>query len=289
MPRREDIERFTRVLNSLGDEPAIRAARSETIEEVPAPGEESAPGEEPGSAAAGEFDSLGESGAAGESESLQDLFESLSGLPEEAAPGQEEARGAELPEADAGSTAAESAEQGLDFASLFGEEAAPEGIEELDRPAPARETADEEEFSFPGGEPQNLQADLSAMETLPDETVPGPADLEAPQAGEAAGAERFELPNLEDLSFSEPVEGAPAEQAEPSFDEPVLGEPSPSFDAPLPSPETPDLSEAAAPAEEGPIAGLDLDAAAFESAGGSGADQIPAETAGLATAPAEEA
>ncbi len=35
MPRREDIEKFAQVLNSLGDEPAIRAARSETIEEIP--------------------------------------------------------------------------------------------------------------------------------------------------------------------------------------------------------------------------------------------------------------
>ena len=43
MPRKEDIERFTQVLNSLGDEPAIRAARSETIEEVPAPEEVAAP------------------------------------------------------------------------------------------------------------------------------------------------------------------------------------------------------------------------------------------------------
>src|SRR5271157_3452927 len=169
MPRREDIERFTQVLNSLGDEPAIRAARSETIEEVPAPGDEPVPG------AGGELDSLGESGATGESENLQDLFESLSGLPEEPAPGQEtDTGGAELPEAGAGPSAAESAEQGLDFASLFGEEAAPEGIEELDRPAPGRgESADEEEFSFPGGEPQNLQADLSEMETLPEETAQG--------------------------------------------------------------------------------------------------------------------
>jgi len=40
MPRPEDIEKFTQVLNSLGDEPAIRAAKSETIEQVSAPGEE---------------------------------------------------------------------------------------------------------------------------------------------------------------------------------------------------------------------------------------------------------
>src|SRR5208283_5735208 len=85
MPRREDIERFTQVLNSLGNEPAIRAARSETIDNVPSPGEEAAPEE------SGEIDSLGpesgdiETASAGESESLQDIFESLSSLPGEEA------------------------------------------------------------------------------------------------------------------------------------------------------------------------------------------------------------
>ena len=79
MPRTEDIERFTQVLNSLGDEPAIRAARSETIDEVPAP-EEEAP--IPGG---GELNSLGpeaegaETGSPAESEGL-DIFDSLSSL-----------------------------------------------------------------------------------------------------------------------------------------------------------------------------------------------------------------
>ena len=40
MPRIEDIEKLTKVLNSLGDEPALRAARSETIEQVAPPGEQ---------------------------------------------------------------------------------------------------------------------------------------------------------------------------------------------------------------------------------------------------------
>ena len=76
MPRSEDIERFTEVLNSLGDEPAIRAARSETIEQVPAPGAEASALE------SGELDSLGlegedaEAGSPGEAESLQDIFQS---------------------------------------------------------------------------------------------------------------------------------------------------------------------------------------------------------------------
>ena len=87
MPRTEDIERFTQVLNSLGDEPAIRAARSESIEEVAAPGTEASPQD------SDQLDSLGpgetESGSPGEAESLQDIFQSLSALPEAEAGGTE--------------------------------------------------------------------------------------------------------------------------------------------------------------------------------------------------------
>ena len=44
MPRREDIEKFAEILTSLGDEPAVRAARSESEEEA-APAEK--PEEQP--------------------------------------------------------------------------------------------------------------------------------------------------------------------------------------------------------------------------------------------------
>ena len=340
MPRREDIERFTQVLNSLGDEPAIRAARSETIEEVPAPGEESAPPE------SGELDSLGLEGegtegpSPGESESLQDIFDGLSALPEEGAPDQgtgaggAETGGAEIPGIEEGEAFGQEAApepgaagEGLDFASLFGEEAAPEGIEELDRPAPERGSAagraarpreappdagaleslpNEDAFSFPEGEPDNLQADLSQMETLPDEETeagpatgtepgaPGPAkadsatggeafddlgsfsleapeagafetpesespeDLtgaafEAPQPGGSAGGEGLGLPNLDDLSFSEPVEGISSEGAGPPPAEPSLEEPSLDQTA---------ISE---PASES-LRGIDLDTATIASA-----------------------
>jgi TolA-binding protein len=330
MPRREDIERFTQVLNSLGDEPAIRAARSETIEEVPAP-------EEAASPAGGEVDSLGlgndepEPGAPGEAESLQDIFSSLSALPDEGAPAEgagEESFGPETGQAAAPEPAAG---EGLDFASLFGEEAAAEGIEELERPAPRRETpasevpaapADEEEFSFPEGEPESLQADLSQMESVPgEETTPAPGgetfeDLGAfsldappadafetpaqefpepespsadlPQPGETAGSESFELPNLDDLSFSEPSGAAsvetPRDEPLPSFDVPVpaADEPMPSFDEPapssLPSLEEPALESFGETAEPGteaeaPGAGFDLDTATF--AGPGEIDQFP--------------
>jgi hypothetical protein len=290
MPRSEDIERFTEVLNSLGDEPAIRAARSETIEQVAAPGEAS-------SQESGELDSLGlegegtEAGSPGEAESLQDIFQSLSALPEAGAeesvpagdemPGLAEPEGFE-PEAAPGQGPG-AAGEGLDFASLFGEETAPEGIEDL--------------------EPGNLQADLAQMETLPDdlaeaglgtgpeletsapaeaappgggeafedlgafsmdapaaETLAQPepdspedftaAGFETPQEGESAGAESFELPTLDDVSFSEPVDGLSSEAAPPA-QEPSLDEPLPSFDEPMPSLEEPSLEapsfEAASP------------------------------------------
>ena len=148
MPRREDIERFTQVLNSLGDEPAIRAARSETIDEAPPPGEETSTPDSEG------LDSLGpeaaETGATGEDESLQDIFESLSALPgDDVDQGTAEPGGGAQP-GEAGEPAATGpADEGLDFSSLFGEEAAPEGIEELEKPAPPPE---EDAFSLPESE-----------------------------------------------------------------------------------------------------------------------------------------
>jgi hypothetical protein len=230
MPRSEDIERFTQVLNSLGDEPAIRAARSEAIEEVAPPGVEASPAD------SDELDSLGlddestGAGSAGESESLQDIFQSLSGLAEEdagaGAPGEDAAPG--IPESFGPETAREqgpesSSGEGLDFDSLFGEQAAPEGIEDL--------------------EPGNLQADLAQMETLPDE-----AGLETGAAPEAA-AESFDLPSLDDVSFSEPapsLDEAEASAAEPgsSFEEPAASfdEPAPAFDEAPPSFEEPAAS-----------------------------------------------
>jgi hypothetical protein len=339
MPRREDIERFAQVLNSLGDEPAIRAARSETIEEVPAPAEAGA--EEAAGAEAADLDSLGldaEPGA--EAESLQDIFSSLSGLAEEdtsgggtggpGGPGVGEPGGTAEPGAEElpppGAGGAETAE-GLDFASLFGEEPSPEGIEDLGTPAPrppaarkapaappAEAAAGEEAFSFPEGEPESLGSDLAAFESLPDETVEPPAagepleDLgsfslpeesgaaaaeepseaggafDIPSAGaEAAGSESFELPNLDDLSFSEQAEPAgeagpeSAEPSEPSFELPA----EPAFDQPEPTlePSAAESSEFELPAEPSsepfaeptgaePGPTFDLDSAAFEVPGG---------------------
>ena len=240
MPRREDIEKFAQVLNSLGDEPAIRAARSEAIEEVPAAeaaaSSTSAEGEldtlDLGPEAGAEPGAADTSGGAGgpESESLQDIFATLGDLSQEGAEGstgQGPAESFELPQE--GAAAAEAgggaAEEGLDFASLFGEESTPSPIEDLDQPAPparggaARPAAartpqpappaaggEEEPFSFPGGEPESLQADLSQMESLPDEGaglegagLEG-AGLEAPESegsGEGISIEGLDLEGLD--------------------------------------------------------------------------------------------
>ena len=313
MPRTEDIERFTQVLNSLGDEPAIRAARSETIEEVPAPGEEAASPE------SDELDSLSlegeeaEGGTPGEAESLQDIFQSLSTLPDEGAgeAGPSEAFGQEAPAQGPGA-----AGEGLDFDSLFGEQAAPEGIEDL--------------------EPGNLQADLAQMETLPDDLGLGaePDALEPaaaapaeggegfedlgefsvdtpaadafaqPESGspESAEAESFDLPSLDDVSFSEPVDGLSAEAAPSGFEEPSLEAPLPSFDEPMPSLDEP-LPEASSfeapsfeetpPSDvggEAPSSGFDLDAPGLESAETGGAlDELPSEPSAAGPQAAEDA
>ena len=246
MPRREDIERFTQVLNSLGDEPAIRAARSETIEEV------LPPGEEPALEEAGLSESFSEEAAEDEQEGLQDLFAGLSGLPDEepaaGAPSVEEPA-PEEPAADVGGATAE----GLDFASLFGEESEPQAIEDLEGPAPKKPARgrkaskekppseepvpEEEGFAFPEGEPAGLQSDVSQMEVLPEDTGP-PAEAPAGQPFDDLGS--FSLPSLDDVSFAEPTEA-----------------PAPSVPEPEAAPEAaPDASQ-----EIGALEGFDLDAA----------------------------
>jgi Tfp pilus assembly protein PilF len=303
MPSKEDIERFTQVLNSLGNEPAIRAARSETIDEVPAPGEETS------TADAGPLDSLGPEAA--ESESLQDIFESLSALPEE-----ETAEEPSAPEPAGEPVVQGAADEGLDFSSLFGEEAAPEGIEELEKPG----LTEEDSFALPEGEAGSLEADLSQMETLPEEEVQREPGVGAEPEAPVAGSESFDLPDLGDLSFSEPSEepAAPASSTDaldepmPSLDEPALfdapvpaldepasvDEPMPSLDAPtsleeplssleeplssleepLSSLEEP-LSSLEEPAlDQAAVSGFDLDTATLAGqAAGSEGDQLPAE------------
>jgi tetratricopeptide (TPR) repeat protein len=247
MPRTEDIERFAQVLNALGDEPAIRAARSETIETVAAPGAEDEDGAEPGAG----LDTLpggapeAESGTA-EQADLQDLFDGLSALPGD------EDQGSTPGPGDAGAEAP-GGEDGIDFSSLLGEETGPQSIEDLETGpgagqvpgsgADAAAAPSDEDFSFPGVDPGDFQSDLSSMEVVPDaaagteaeEPTPGsfgdldafaagPSDTAADQEAEPSaesGPEGLDLPSLDDLSFAEPSSGEP--QSDP-FADPGAGE-----------------------------------------------------------------
>jgi tetratricopeptide (TPR) repeat protein len=343
MPRPEDIEKFTQVLNSLGDEPAIRAARSETIEQVSAPGEEtpepegepldslpldslSMEEEEPPGGQAGpgpapeDARSTVENGAG-----LQDVFGGLSGLTEEpdlgAGPTGEPAIGEQpFEEPSAGEPAAESGD-GLDFASLFAEETEPNAIEDLETPPPektpsAAELPEEDAFTFPEGEPEGLQADISQMEVVPEDTEQpsglsgGPAgasgapeagaesfedfgafSLDAPETAEpeppqpAGSAESFDenidLPNLDELSFGEPS-AEPAATAEPSFEVPESIEP-PEQAFGVPEPQEPSEPVFEVPESEGlsdiPSAGgFDLDTATGFETPEPGAEPFEAST-----------
>jgi hypothetical protein len=299
MPRPEDIEKFTQVLNSLGNEPAIRAARSETIEQVSAPGEEapepegepldslpldSFPMEEegpppPGDHAAPEPVEETAPSAAQEEAGLQDVFGGLSELTEEPDLGAGPTEGSSLEEPaigeqsfeepsagepETGEPAAAEAGDGLDFASLFAEETEPSPIEDLQtsQPAetpPAAQLPEEDAFTFPEGEPEGLQADLSQMEVVPEDAEPesalpgessggsvppeagaesfedfGAFSLDTPETAESAPPqpaeptealdESIDLPNLDELNFGEPS-AEPASTAEPSFDVPEPMEP----------------------------------------------------------------
>ena len=310
MPRKEDIERFAQVLTSLGDEPAIRAARSESSEEgLPSGEEASAPAAEP------ELDDLGagldaEPGAeaTGEAESLQDIFQSLSDLGGQETAGQ--APGAEEPAADieepSGRAPAEpSSSEGLDFASLFGEEAAPEGIEDLAEPAapPAAEPGAEESFALPEGDVEGLGSDLSALETLPEEpqetaeasdiaeplesTAPGveaegagledfgafsmPGEPAAPSTEESPGTEpgAFDLPAMDDLSFAEPSAADESAFAAPSEPPESGAEVSsePSLESSFEMPSEPSMPSAEEPSA-GEAPSFDLDATTFGDLGG---------------------
>ena len=293
MPRKEDIERFTQVLNSLGDEPAIRAARAQTIEEVPPPVED-----EQGES--GGVDSLPggtESDGTEGQEGLQDFFSDLSALPEDAAT----AGDIPSPQVDAStSPEAPAPEDNLDFASLFGDEAEPQAIEDIKQPVPDRapraaQTVEPEPsadaFSLPEGELEGLQADLTGMEALPEDlgepagpiedadigSTEPPEDLFAEPSGERAEpaaeepADSFELPALDDLSFTEPESAAvPAdESSEQATDDSPFAEPTAA------APEAEDSSELPSFDLDGATLADAEPAAAEEALESTGDEQLP--------------
>jgi tetratricopeptide (TPR) repeat protein len=278
MPRTEEIERFAEVLNSLGDEPAIRAARAETIEQIAPPGQSTAEGDEALFTAADEV-GAGAAEPGGEQEGLQDLFEGLSSLPGDAEPTSELREG--QPEEAPGASA-----EGLDFSSLFGEETGQQPIEDLaSRPAPRRGRAapapEPDAFTIPEGELPDLQADLGEMEVLPDTGAGAPSaaavegledlsalGLEAPEEGgepaQAAGeGESFELPNLEDLGLGDGTEAgaAPAAGGEEA---PDVGEGAPT-EADFQAPSEEDFGKLQADFGELPEIGEPVEAGEIES------------------------
>jgi hypothetical protein len=283
MPRREDIERFAQVLNSLGDEPAIRAARSESIEDVAHPAEEGNQRE------SDQLDTLPFDTGTAEQESMQDIFAGLEGLPgDETPPGQGSEESPALEEPSTPPSAPSGDE--IDFSSLFGDESAVSpSIEEIEKPAPRKSgrppkpaeeevvapleatPSDEDAFSFPGGEPESLQADLSQMEVLPESQGEEPAE----PVIEPAGEESFELPSLDDLSFTEPAGEPlpPSEPSEPFGPSEVPAEPFGPSEVPAePEPEQP---VSPAPEELPASVGFDLDAASFEMPGSEPGEAAP--------------
>ncbi|HVP19503.1 MAG TPA: hypothetical protein VMU36_10930 [Spirochaetia bacterium] len=186
MPRREDIEKFKEVVNSLGGEAEIMARRSQPIEDVLPPDEAlPAPAGEPAGAPGAPLEAAGP----GEEEAA-DFGLDLSDL-DDSGPGPAEAPAAEqpeLPSEEAGTAETPSPDEtALDFGSLFAEEPAAPPIEETETPTeetgaeelppidlPAEGPAEPgeplaEEFALPESESSLLQADLSQMEALPED------------------------------------------------------------------------------------------------------------------------
>jgi hypothetical protein len=233
MPRREDIERFKEVLNSLGSEPAIRAGRSETIEEV-APPEEGLPSDI--NELLGSFGSQAGEVTSDEEQALSSLEEqafeetglaagTVEGIAEETPEGSMagpvegsalepegepafdlgglETGEAAVPAAPAGPTRSPSDLEGFDFDSLFGEQGEAPAIEELEKkPRAARREARRQ---------KRAQPDARAPQPVPGE--PGTGE---PAFGEPAPAE----PSADDLPAFEPTAPAPGGEA-PAEDFPL--------------------------------------------------------------------
>jgi len=271
MPRREDIEKFAQVLNSLGSEPQIRASKAETIEEV-APPEEGLPAD------ISEFLAAPQEEGAGVEEALGDL----SGLLEDEQPAGEGADRAAVPEEPVPEepVPAEGPPGGenLDFASLFGEEAETPSIEDLERSPRQKKEKEkkgrraEKPAPSPEIEPPPPLQDIQEMEALPEdfgEAAPPAEAAEAPPIGEEPSAEPFG--SFEDLGETEPstAEAPPEESAEtaqpeaegielPNLEDLTFAEPgqAPGFEEPGPAPAAPPPKPGAE--EIPPIEGFDL-------------------------------
>lgn len=246
MPRKEDIEKFKEVLNSLGGEPEIMERRSQLIEDVrpPEPPMADDMSDLLGAAASPEAPPVPPSEPS--SEPAPDFGLDLSGLGDlDAGPGAKEAPTQPEPPGEAAESSAAD-ETGLDFGSLFGEESTSPPIEDLEPPpagpveGPESEAPATDEFAMPEGEASALQSDLAQMEVLPEDIgEPIVPSAEAPQEeapseaafqGELPSEEALsgiELPNLEDLSLTEPTAGPAAVEPPPEPQVEQYAEPRP--------------------------------------------------------------
>jgi len=210
MPTLQDIERFKEILNSLGSEPEILAARSEEIEEIPTPEQGLAADLsellEPSAEAAGEISAAADLDefpmAEGEEEAPPEGFDEFA-LPEDEAAGQGVAEATDEIEGES---------PDFDFASLFeGEEAAPEG-----------EVAEEPlaEAALPGEVPPD---ETPREEELPEMELPGEELPEEEPGEDIVSPEEFELP--EDFEVAgEPAEPEGGEIGEEAVEEGAVAE-----------------------------------------------------------------
>ncbi len=284
MPRREDIERFKEVLNSLGAEPAIRAGRSETIEEVAPPDEglpsdinellgsfsqqgQEVPSDEEQALSSLEEQAFGEEAAAGvpadgpapaappePTFELGDLADLDEGEPSPAGPA------TSVPAAAAG---AGSDLEGFDFDSLFGEQGGASSIEELEqKPRSPRREARRQKREQAGkrraesAEPAEETGPAGAEEVEAEAIDAVSAETVAPLPPADQAAEDFPLDLQADLGDmeilpGEPAEALPTEQpSEGPFEVPTEPPSEMPFELPsdMPSEPTPRMT-AARPAE----------------------------------------
>jgi hypothetical protein len=246
MPRREDIERFKEVLNSLGSEPSIRAGRSETIEEVAPPDEGlpsdinellgsfaqqggEVPSDEEQALSSLEEQAFAEEPAAGEpaegpaAEAPQEPAFEIGDLAE---PGAEEPSPPRPGSSAPAAGAAGSDLEGFDFDSLFGEQGETPAIEDLEgKKRGSRREARRQKRGRDGKRGAESAAPVQETAPAAEETVPVadefPLDLQA------------DLGNMEILP-EEPGEApAPGQPAEGPFEVPT----EPSFELPSQPPE----------------------------------------------------
>jgi tetratricopeptide (TPR) repeat protein len=216
MPRREDIERFKSVLNSLGSEPEIRAGKAETIEEV-APSEEGLPSDihellgsfnEPIESLPPDADGTF-SPDLGEGTPQADAGEEMPEAPEE------EPSPPQAPPRTARQAAPPAEAESLDFDALLGEQGDIPSLEELEGTARRKRRPGRREKPAAREEPPAQEAALPALDSFEEPSFPegdfAHAEPTATESGESAPPESA----VADLAGMELVEPDAAEPGQP--------------------------------------------------------------------------